>query len=221
MASDGAKKPSSAYFLWFGAKREEIQKQVGSKDFGVVGKKASELWKSISAAEKKPFEDKAKEQKDAFEAFKATPEGQKALQEKKDERKDKKDDKLKKDGKKAAKAVEKDDKLKKPTTAYFLFINAKREEIQKQLGTKDFGPVTKKAVEMWKTISSGARKPFEDEAKAQKDAYEKYVQSPEGMAALNAYKEEVKIAKGGVKRVPETEGESPIAKQARKAKAGA
>ena len=68
---------------------------------------------------------------------------------------------------------------------------------------------------------SGMDRLVADENEAQKDAYEKYVKSPEGMAALNAYKDEVKIAKGGVKRAPETEGESPMAKQARKAKAGA
>jgi len=221
MASDGAKKPASAYFLWMNATREEIQNKVGSKDFGVVAKKASEMWANISAAAKKPFEDKAKAQKDAFEKFKATPEGQKALEEKKAERKDKQDDKVKKDGKKAAKSVEKDEKLKKPTTAYFLFMNAKREEIQKLLNTKDFGPVTKKAVEMWKNISEKDRKPFDDEAKAQRDAYDKYVKSPEGMKVLEAYKEEVKIAKGSVKRAPETEGDAPAEKQAKKAKAGA
>merc|ERR1712072_215910 len=63
---------------------------------------------------------KAKEQKDAFEKFKATDAGQKALEDKEAERAEAKEAKDKKNAKKAAKAVEKDEKLKKPASAYFI-----------------------------------------------------------------------------------------------------
>jgi len=219
--TDAAKKPLSAYFLFVNAKREGIQKTLGTKDFGPVTKKAVEMWKAASQAEKKPFEDQAKQQKDVFEKFKATPEGQKALEAKKEERKDKKDDKMNKDVKKAAKAVEKDDKLKKPTSAYFMWSNANREAIQKAAGTKDFGPVGKKTSEMWKALKPAELKPWEDKQKAAKDAYDKYIKSPEGEAALKAYKEEVSGAKDACKgKVPVVEGE-PAAKKARIVKAGA
>jgi hypothetical protein len=215
---DAAKKPASAYFLWFNAKREDIQKSAGTKDFGTVGKKASEMWKSISPAEKKPFEEQAKKQKEAFEAFKATPEGQKALEAKKEERKDKKDDKLKKDVKKAAKTVEKDEKLKKPPSAYFMWFNASREAIQKAAGSNDFATVGKKASEMWKAMKPADLKPWEDKQKAAKDAYEKYVKSPEGEAALKAYKDEVAGVKDACKgkAVAAADGE-PAAKRTKKA----
>jgi hypothetical protein len=215
--TDAAKKPASAYFLWFNAKREEIQKMVGTKDFGTVGKKASEMWKAASQAEKKPFEEQNKKQKDAYEAFRATPEGQKALDAKKEERKEKKDDKLQKDVKKAAKNVEKDEKLKKPPSAYFMWFNASREQIQKAAGSKDFGPMAKKASDMWKAMKPADLKPWEDKVKAAKDAYEKYIKSPEGAAALKAYKEEVSGAKEACKgKAPAAEGE-PVAKRTRKA----
>merc|ERR1712031_148033 len=123
-----------------------------------------------------------------------------------------KQEKLKKDAKKAVKAVEKDDKLKKPSSAYFLFANAKREEIQKLLGTKDFGPVTKKTTEMWKGLSASDRKPWDDQAQQQKDAYEKYIKSPEGAAALQAYKDEVKGAKADVKGKRVSDADGPEAK---------
>jgi hypothetical protein len=215
------KKPASAYFIWFNDQREAIQKQLGTKSLGEVGKKAGEMWKSMSATAKKPWETKAKEQKDAFEKFKATEAGQKALQEKNEAKQEAKEAKVKKDAKKAVKAIEKDDKLKKPASAYFLFVNAKREEVQKLLGTKDFGPVTAKTSEMWKGLSASARKPWDDQAQQQKDAYEKYIKSPEGAAALQAYKDEVKEAKTNVKGKRVSDGDSPDAKRVKVVSAGA
>merc|ERR1711904_411596 len=189
------KKPASAYFMWFNSEREQIQKQLGTKNLGEVGKKAGEIWKGMSSTAKAPWEKKAKEQKEAFEKFKATDAGQKALEEKKAERAEKKEAKLEKNAKKAAKAVEKDDRLKKPSSAYFIFTNEKRAEIQKQLGTTDFGAVTKKTTEMWKGLSDAARKPWDDKAQAQKDAYDKVIASAEGAPALKAHTGEVKEAK--------------------------
>merc|ERR1719223_1024006 len=169
----------------------------------------------MSATAKQPFETKASEQKAAYEKFKATD------AEKKAERQDAKESKVKRDAKKAVKAIEKDDKLKKPQSAYFIFANAKREEVQKLLGVKDFGPVTTKIGEMWKGLSDAARKPWNDEAQKQKDEYEKYVKSPEGAAALQAYKDEVKEAKATVKGKRAEGSEAPEAKRAKTAGATA
>ena len=215
------KKPASSYFLWFGSVREQIQKELGTKALSEVGKKAGQMWKAMSATAKAPWEAKAKEQKDAFEKFKATDAGQKALEEKRAERKEAKEEKIEKNAKKAAKAIEKDEKLKKPASAYFIFSNEKRAEVQKQLGTTDFGAVTKKTCEMWKALTESTRKPWDDKAKAQKDAYDKYVASPEGAAALQAYKDQVKEAKDSVKGKRAADGEEPETKRAKMATAGA
>merc|ERR1711975_197848 len=129
--------------------------------------------------------------------------------------------KLEKNAKKAAKAVEKDDRLKKPASAYFIFANEKRAEIQKQLGTTEFGAVTKKTTEMWKGLTDAARKPWDEKAKAQKDAYDKYITSPEGAAALKAYKDQVKEAKESVKGKHAGDEDEPVAKRAKTAEAGA
>merc|ERR1712070_167133 len=129
---------------------------------------------------------------EAFEKFKASAAGQKALEQQKEAKQEAKQAKVKRDAKKAVKAIEKDDKLKKPATAYFLFTNAKREEVQKLLGCKDLGPVATKISEMWKALTEAGRKPFNDEAQKQKGDYDKYIQSAEGAAALKAYKDEVK-----------------------------
>jgi len=215
------KKPASSYFLWFQSARDQICQELGTKNLGPVGKKGGEMWKAMSTTAKAPWEAKAKAQKEAFDKFKATDAGQKALEEKKAERKEAKQEKLEKNVKKAAKAVEKDEKLKKPASSYFIFANEKRTEIQQQLGTKDFGPVTKKTWETWSGLSDSARKPWEDKAKAQKDVYDKYVLSPEGAAALQAYKDQVKEAKGDVKGKRAVESDEPEKKRAKTASAGA
>jgi len=215
------KKPASSYFMWFQSAREQICKELGTKNLGPVGKKGGEMWKAMSATAKAPWEAKAKEQKEAFEKFKATDAGQKALEEKKAERKEAKQEKMDKNSKKAGKAVEKDDKLKKPSSAYFIFSNEKRAEVQKLLGTTDFGAVTKKTVEMWKALTESTKKPWDDKAKAQKDTYDKYISSPEGAAALQAYKDQVQEAKDGVKGKRAADVEEPEKKRMKTAVAGA
>lgn len=205
-STDALKKPSSSYFLWFNANREKISSMVGSKDFKSVAAKASELWKKASPAEKSPFEKEAKRQKDAYDAFVATEEGQKALQEKKDGKKEEKQAKSDKDAEKeklkqekqvareirecsaAVKAVEKDEKLKRPMTAYFMWLGENRERIAGLAGSKG-SEVTKKGAEMWKQLSDKEKKPVEDRAKKAKEEYDAYLATPEGAAALKAYKE--------------------------------
>jgi len=194
-----AKKPQTAYFLWLSAKREEIQKEIRAKDIKSVAARASELWKNISEADKKPFEEEAKRQKDAFEVFKGTAEGQKALEEKKAERAEKKEAKQERAVKAAVKAVEKDDALKRPQTAYFAWLNDNRERIAAELGGKGTLPeVTKKGSEMWKALSEKERKPWEDKAKQEKEAYDAFLKTPEGAAKLQAYKDATSAAKAEV-----------------------
>merc|ERR1719162_1753004 len=81
MASQPVTKPVSSYWLWLGANREKIVKMLGSAKGSEVAKKGGEMWKALSESAKKPFEQLAKEKKDAFEKFAATEEGQKAIQE--------------------------------------------------------------------------------------------------------------------------------------------
>jgi hypothetical protein len=208
MASKEAiKKPQTAYFLWLNANRAKIQDMVGAKDFKSVASKASELWKVASEAEKAPFESEAKRQKEAFEAFRATPEGQKAVEEQKAEKKEEKKAQEEKEAEKtrireekqvarekreaktAAKAIEKDDRLKQPMTAYFSWLNDNRERIAAMVGGKGGPEVTKKGSQMWKELAEEQRKPYEDKAHKEKEAREAYLRTPEGAAALKAYKE--------------------------------
>merc|ERR1712228_628146 len=96
--------------MWVNATREKIQNDLGTKDFKAVSQKASELWKGLPEVAKKPWEQKAKDQKDAFEKFKNTDEGKKALEDQKAERKADKDEKKRKADEKEELKVQKEEK---------------------------------------------------------------------------------------------------------------
>merc|ERR1712032_497549 len=95
----------------------------------------------------------------------------------------------------AVKAVEKDDALKKPQTAYWLWLGDNRERIVTMLGSAKGPDVAKKGGEMWKALADADRQPYERRAKEQKDAYDKYLASDEGAAKLKAFKDATKAAK--------------------------
>jgi len=64
---------------------------------------------------------------------------------------------------------------KRPATAYFLFVNSTREQIQKELGDKSFGPVTKAQAERWKNMPAATKATYEKQAADAKVKFEKDV----------------------------------------------
>merc|ERR1712217_830392 len=214
---------------WMASNRERIQKEAGTKDIKVVSVKASDMWKKASVTEKKPFEEEAKRQKDAYDAYISTDAGKKALQEKKEEKKGEKQAKLDKDAEKAkakeekqiarekreckaaAKAIEKDERLKKPPTAYFMWLNDNRDRITAMIGGKGGPEVTKKGSELWKTLPEKEKAAYETKAKQKKEEYDAFVATPEGAAALKAYKEAT-AAVAYKEKEAETESQEPSAK---------
>merc|ERR1719491_1195597 len=195
----------------------------------------------LSAADKAPYEKKAKEQKDAYDAFIATDEGKKALGEKKAAKAEEKTEKAHREEQRAEKLAAKEDKkneracksalkemvkddaLKKPMTAYWMWLGDNREKIAGIIGTSAGAAVSKKGGEMWKGLSDDDRAPYEKKAKEQKDAYDKYIASEEGQAALKAFKEAQQATKDKFKRkvedVNDDEGDEgadePMPKKAR------
>ena len=63
------KKPSTAYFVFAGEKREEFKAANPdiAKDVGELAKKMGAAWKELSDEEKAPYEAKAKEDKERYE----------------------------------------------------------------------------------------------------------------------------------------------------------
>jgi len=147
---------------------------------------------AISEQEKKPFEEEAAKQKEAFQKFKETDEGKAALASKKEEKQGKKHIQEKRAIKASVKSIEKDEKLKKPTSAYWMWLNDNRENIKAKLPQDHkITDVSKKGGEMWKALSEADKEPWEKKAKAAKDAHDEYLKSPEGQAAMKDYKEAV------------------------------
>jgi len=102
---------------------------------------------------------------------------------------------MKKTCKAAVKAVEKDDALKKPQSAFWIWLDENREKIVTMLGSAKVPEVGKKGGEMWKALSDAERQPYENRAREQKEAYDKYIASDEGAAKLNAFKEATNAAR--------------------------
>merc|ERR1712048_543578 len=107
--------------------------------------------------------------------------------------------------KSAVKAIAKDKNLKRPPSAYMAWFNDNRKTIK----GKDVADIAKKAGSMWKTLSAGNRKTYEDKAAKAKKAYDDFVATSKGAAALKAYKDAVAKAK------------APLSGTAEKAKAKA
>merc|ERR1712232_940847 len=60
-------KPASAYWLWMNDTREALQKELGTKSIGVVGKAAGERWKTLPASAKSKYEKESAEKKAVYD----------------------------------------------------------------------------------------------------------------------------------------------------------
>merc|ERR1712039_898711 len=117
----------------------------------------------------------------------------------------------KRECKAAAKAIEKDDRLKKPQTAYFMWLNDNREKITAMIGGKGGPEVAKKGSELWKALPETEKALYETKAKQKKEEYDAYIATPEGAAALKAYKEAT-AAVAYKEKEADTEAQEPSAK---------
>jgi len=169
------KKPPNAYWIWLGENRDSLTKEAGSAKGPVVGKFAGEKWKAMSAAARKPFEDRAAELKSAYgtamEEFKNAggQVGKRRL-----EKKEAKEGKQVKVARKAKNEAEKaSGKPSRPQNAYWMWLGENREALTKEAGSGAGSVVGKLAGEKWKALSAAVKKPFEDKAAVLKAAYDK------------------------------------------------
>jgi len=182
--AEAVKKPAGGAFgQWLNANRTNLAEQAkkdGLTGVTAVSKKAGEVWKTMSAADKAPWEKKFKEAQAAFNAYKSSDSYVAA--EKKHKR-GKGDDKPKKDK----------DAPKKPVGGGCgMFSNEKREDFTKACeakGEKGFGPVAKMTGEAYKALSEAQKKPYEDKFKKAMEEYQvaivayKAKEAAEGAAA--------------------------------------
>merc|ERR1712038_1690254 len=109
------------------------------------------------------------------------------------------------DGKKVLKAMLKNEP-KRPMTAYFLFMNEKREEWAGE--DMAFTEIGKKAAVMWGDMSEGKKKKYNDQYAKNRAAYEKkltaYHKTTEYkkyLAAREEFKNQQKTVKKAAKMV--------------------
>jgi len=203
---DALKKPTSAYWMWLNDNRDSIARSVGSGRGSLVAKRAGELWKALPDADKQPYEEKAKKQKEAYNQLISTEEGRRALDEKKAAQAGARASKQQKDGRKndratsiALKQVVKDDALKKPRSAYWIWLGENRDKIASSLGKSKVSDVAKKGGELWKALSEAEKAPYQQRAKEEKDAHDAFLSSAEGKFALQAYKDAQQAAREQVR----------------------
>ncbi|KAL5552367.1 hypothetical protein UlMin_002543 [Ulmus minor] len=174
------KRPSSPYVLWCKDQWNEIKKENPEAEFKEISIILGAKWKNVSAEEKKPYEEKYQAEKEAYlqimakekreaEAMKLLEEDNKQktamelleqyLQFKKEAEKDNK--KIKK---------EKDPlKPKQPMSAFFLFTNERRADLVAE--KKSVTEISKITGEEWKNMSEEQKRPYEEEAKKNKEKY--------------------------------------------------
>jgi len=172
------KKAMTAFFIYLNANREKLVKDMppDRKSGGAGASKfASEQWKVMSAAGKKPYEDKAAANKSvydkALEAFKAAG-GQ--VGKRKAEKKEKK-------GKESKKAKRAKGGPKRPTGGGFgQYLNEVRKSVMEKLppGSNKITDTAKVVAAQWKALPEDKQAPYkklyEDKAKAYKIEFEKW-----------------------------------------------
>merc|ERR1712190_109348 len=181
------KRPFSPYFAWL----KESRKGIKGKNIAEIAKKAGEMWKSLPADKKKTYEDRATKAKAEYAAYIAKVKGTEAFQAYIDKKAAARKKKLARSVRSAMHKVPKDAKLKKPLSGYMLWFKGARSTIK----GKNIAEVSKKAGEMWKSLSAEKKKPFADKALEAKKTYDAYVATGKGAAALKAYKDAIAKAR--------------------------
>jgi len=161
------KRPAHPYACFASEQRADLLKQVpaGEKAVPWIGKRLGEMWKAMSAQERKPYETKAAELKKEFEIVLEKFKAQGGVMTKKRKGDDK-------DGKgKRMRLPADENRPKKPTAgAWGVFLNENRAAIMREL-PKGFQAtdIGKEASKRWKSLSDVEKGPYQNK-------YEKLMQ---------------------------------------------
>ena len=187
-----------SYMFFSNAKRAELKAARPDITFGELATETSALWKAATADDKKPFEDMAAEDKRRYQKEMESyvpPENSSSSSEEEDssdssdsesdsedssdddggkKKKKKKKKKTKKKKGSPAKRKKRDPNAPKAAkTAYQAYSNFKRAELKASRPELTFGELATEISSGWKVLSSDDKKPFEEEASADKVRYKK------------------------------------------------
>ncbi|KAK7399123.1 hypothetical protein VNO78_10299 [Psophocarpus tetragonolobus] len=174
------KRPSPPYILWMKDQWSEIKKSSPEAEFKETSNMLGVKWKTVSAEEKKPYEEKYHAEKEAYLQIiakeKRETEAMRLLEEEQKQRTAMElleqymqfKQETEKEGKKNKK--EKDPlKPKHPMSAYFLFTNDRRAALLAE--NKNFLEVPKITAEEWKNMTEEQKRPYEEMAKKNREKY--------------------------------------------------
>ncbi|KAF9600975.1 hypothetical protein IFM89_014960 [Coptis chinensis] len=200
------KRPCAAYALWCKDQWNEVKKKNPNAEFKEISNIMGTRWKNLSAEEKKPYEQKYQDDKEAYlqivgkekretEAMKLLEDEQKQktaveLLEQYLQFKQEADGEIKK--KKKTKKEKDPLKPKRSLSAFFIYMNERRAALVEQ--NNNVPEIGKIAGEEWKNMSEEQRKPYEEIAKKQKEEYlkemEHYKQKKENEDEIRRQEEE-------------------------------
>lgn len=154
------KKPkgaSSAYNIYVAEHRAQINAENPGLSFGELSKRVSADWKLLTDEQRKPYEERAAEDKKRYERERAEfpDDGEDEGPSKKRKKKD-------------------PDAPKKNLNAWMFFIQEVRPQIVEQLGEEGrrVAQVTKAVGERWSKMTAEEKQPYEDMAIADKKRYQ-------------------------------------------------
>ncbi|KAI3468639.1 hypothetical protein Pfo_025302 [Paulownia fortunei] len=201
------KKPSPPYVLWCKDQWNEVKRANPDADFKEMSNLLGAKWKTISAEEKKPYEERYQTDKEAYLKIvgneKREHEAMRLLE---DEQKQKTAMELleqylqfKQEAEKENKKTKKEKdplKPKQPMSAYFIFSNERRAALLAE--NKNVLEVARITGEEWKNMTEKQKAPYEKTALKNKEQYmqemELYKQKKEEETA-NLKKEEEELMK--------------------------
>jgi len=202
------KRPSSSYILWCKEQREEVKKQNPEADFKETANILGAKWKSLSAEDKKPYEERYKVEKEAYlQVIAKEKREREAMKLLDDEQKQKTAMDLldqylqfvqegEQDIKKKSKKEKDPLKPKHPISAFLVYANERRAALRQE--NKNVVEVAKMTGEEWKKLSDKEKAPYEEVAKKNKETYlqamEEYKRTKEE-DAMSQKKEEEELLK--------------------------
>ncbi|EOA20618.1 hypothetical protein CARUB_v10000930mg [Capsella rubella] len=202
------KRPLTAYILWCKENWNEVKKQNPEADFKETSNVMGAKWKTLSAEEKKPYEEKFQADKEAYLQVIAKEKREKeAMKLLDDEQKQRTAMELldqylnfvqeaEQDNKKKAKKIKDPLKPKQPVSAYLIYANERRAALKGE--NQSVVEIAKMTGEEWKSLSEEQKAPYDQIAKKNKEVY---LQEMEGYKrtkeeeAMSQKKEEEELMK--------------------------
>ena len=159
------KRPLSAYFLFMGKKRAEVKEQNANFSTAEVAKHLGAMWKSMSAEDRKEYDDEAAKLKAEYAVVKAEYDKTKPPSEYETDESD-----TGGKGKKKKKSPY-PDAPKRGLSAYMFYVAEVRNSVKEANPNLSFGALSKLIGQNWKNCGEDVKAKFNERAAADKKRY--------------------------------------------------